>query len=144
MRSTVVALALLIAGCSSGSPIKVGSAYAVEPSGPNAAIYLDITNSGSSGDRLIRVMVDGYTTMIHETAISADGQASMKPVDGVDIAANSTLNLRPGGLHVMIMDAVGIVEDGSISATFEFETGSFTERIPVVSLDTYLDLLESQ
>ncbi len=140
-----VVIVLLGGACGSGGSITVTSAYATVPSGPNAAIYLDIENSGSTPDRLVDVAIDGYPAVLHETSISADGQATMSPVDGIDINEESGVAMRPGGVHIMILDASGLVDGDELSATFTFEHHDpVTEKIPVVELDAYLDLIESQ
>ncbi|MBT8250479.1 MAG: copper chaperone PCu(A)C [Acidimicrobiia bacterium] len=145
MKWCAAGLVLLVAACGSGNSLNVTSAYATEPSGPNAAVYLDITNKGGTPDRLVDVAIDGFTTMLHETSISADGQATMSQVMGIDISEKSSVALRPGGIHIMIMDAAGLVDGDELSATFTFEKHPpVTEMIPVVTLDAYLELIESQ
>jgi len=68
-----------------------------------AAGYLTMTNTGKTGDRLLSVSSPiAKRVEIHESTI-VDGVARMRPVDAVPVAPGSTVTLKPGGLHLMLM-----------------------------------------
>src|SRR5690606_23117379 len=71
---------------------------------------------------------------IHEMSMENDVM-KMRHVPGVDLAAGRTLDLKPGGYHVMLMDRKQPLKGGeSISITLVFEDAAnarFTQEIQV-------------
>lgn len=102
---------LMIAAC---SPASTASKIAVENvwgrSSPKVAeagaFYLSIKNTGAASDKLIGVKssVCG-TAELHETVAGSGGVMEMRPIAGqvIEIPANGTVDLKPGGMHVMCM-----------------------------------------
>jgi len=85
--------------------------------------YLDITNNGQMADRLVSVDVVGvHMTMIHEMA-TKDGVMTMRPLaGGLDIPAGTTVSLKPGSYHVMMMGLAKPFAVGEmVQATLHFE-----------------------
>lgn len=73
------------------------------PFGPSA-IYMTITNTGATADRLIAVQTDVANTVeIHETTLENDVMRMREMSDGLEIAAGAGVMLEPGGYHVMLM-----------------------------------------
>lgn len=70
----------------------------------NSAAYFRITNSGGTADRLLGAkMAAASRVEIHSMEID-DGVMRMRHIDdGLSIAAGESLNLVPGGLHIMLM-----------------------------------------
>ena len=66
--------------------------------------YLTINNMGEMNDRLVSINSEiAMRNEIHEMKMDGDVM-SMRPLtDGVEIEAGSTVNLKPGGIHLMIM-----------------------------------------
>ena len=125
-----VCIYLLLAACS-GPAIRVDQAWArpAAGSGPGAA-YLSIRNGGDQPDRLIGARSACCATIeIHRTQVS-DGRMSMLPVqDGIALEPGATLDLAPGGYHMMLF---GLREPLRIGmrfvVTLEFEQNG---EIPV-------------
>ena len=85
--------------------------------------YMEITNSGPSGDRLVAVEVGGiHMAAIHEM-VTVDGIMKMRPLpSGLEIKAGETIILKPGSFHVMMMGLSKPLLDGeTISGTLHFE-----------------------
>jgi len=86
--------------------------------GETSAVYMQISNIGEDA-----VTITGATTSvagiveIHETVIE-DDVASMEPVTAIVIDAGETVELRPGGMHIMLME---LTEDIEIEDTIELE-----------------------
>jgi len=79
-----------------------------EHGGSNSAAYLVINNDGREPDRLIRAETDfAHSTELHISE-NVDGVMTMRPVEAVDIPAGGTVELKPGGLHIML---VGLTQD---------------------------------
>jgi hypothetical protein len=72
---------------------------------------------------------------IHQTTVT-DGVAQMGEVEGgIEIPAGGVVELRPGGLHIMLMDLTGdLVEGKTIMVTLTFESGATVEiEVPVIT-----------
>ena len=103
----VAAVALALLGC--GSPdaapdvaVSNGWTREIPPGQTLAAIYLTIANKGAGGDRLTAVQSAQGDASLHTTS-SSDGVARMRPLDdGLEVAQGSTVELKPGGTHIML------------------------------------------
>lgn len=159
LAAVVLAIPLLAAcsGSGGGGGIEVADAWS-RPSpmvaGAGAA-YMTITNSGSEADALLGAASDvAMTVEVHETVemeapAATDGMGGMetpaatdgmgggmmgmRPVERVEIPAGGTVNLEPGGYHVMLIGLKGELEVGStieITLTFE-KAGEITVKAEV-------------
>lgn len=69
----------------------------------NSAIYMVIHNDGGVADRLVGAVVEvARTVELHQTKVEG-GMARMMPVPGIDVPAKGRTELKPGGLHVMLI-----------------------------------------
>jgi copper(I)-binding protein len=93
------------------------------PAAPVVGGYVSITNNGSEPDRL----VGGSSRLaerveVHVSSVE-DGVARMRPAaDGIEIAPGETVELKPGGTHIMFIEPSGLPEEGGkfpASLTFE-------------------------
>ena len=91
--------------------------------------YLMITNKGSAPDRLI----GGSATVagrleVHEMSV-VDGVMRMRPLkDGLEIAPGATVELKPGGYHIMMLDLKqGLTEGETVKGTLVFERAGTIE-----------------
>lgn len=63
-------------------------------------------------------------TELHEGYMNDDGTMGMRHVDGIALPAGETVELKPGGLHIMCMGKKVEFNEGSafaIDLTFENE-----------------------
>ncbi|MFN8597095.1 MAG: copper chaperone PCu(A)C [Anaerolineae bacterium] len=70
------------------------------------AFYLNIKNTGSEADKLVGAKSDACGTVeLHETVDKGGGMMEMQPIAGqtIEIKAGTTVELKPGGMHVMCM-----------------------------------------
>jgi copper(I)-binding protein len=86
-----------------------------------AAGYLTISNPGGQPDALIAAASPlAGSVELHETT-TMSGMAGMQPVSKIEIPAGATVELKPGGYHLMLMNpkplTVGATAD--IELTFE-------------------------
>ena len=142
MRRTLVvsvvmlaALALAACGGSGGATggITVSDAWArpspmMERAG---AAYLVIQNSGAAEDRLLSVESDiAKTIELHETQESG-GMLAMSPVPNIPVPANGRTELKPGGLHVMLIGLNRELKAGDkVQLTLNFEKAG---KVPVTA-----------
>ena len=108
---TIAALAgLCLASCSarhSGTPqISISGAWsrATVAGQSSAAAYFSVTNKGDGDDRLLSVSAPMGKAMLHSTTITEQGVMEMRPMKDLPVPAHSTVTLKPGGMHVMIMN----------------------------------------
>jgi copper(I)-binding protein len=132
--ASAVAAVLLLAASSvqaqraqtyaAGSLVIEGPWSRATPGGATiGAGYMRIVNRGSEPDRLV-----GGTTAIaarfdlHETT-TVDGVARMRPLEGgLVIPPGATVELKPGGLHAMLVDLKRPLKQGeTITGTLIFE-----------------------
>ncbi len=144
--------AVVLAGCSSGSEpttgttapvgadpaerIEVRDARIPEPANPDvAAVYATIVNSSQRADVLEAVATDaGGTAEIHQTTHD-EGMATMGAISRLEVPASSSVELAPGGHHVMILDPTEpLTEGGTVKVEFRFrDAGTVTVDAPVVA-----------
>lgn len=84
--------------------------------------YLTITNDGATADRLIAATAEvAERAEIHEMAVK-DGIMTMRPVSGgVEIPAGGSVQLSPGGFHLMLIGLKSPLKKGeSFKGTLTF------------------------
>jgi copper(I)-binding protein len=91
-------------------------------SAPVAVGFLRIVNEGREADRLIGgEFARAGRVEVHETT-EEGGVARMRRVNGLTIAPGASVELRPGGLHMMFMELTGGVSAGeAIAGALVFE-----------------------
>ncbi|MDB5648824.1 MAG: hypothetical protein JWL62_344 [Hyphomicrobiales bacterium] len=106
-------------------PIRIEKAWArATPGGSTiGGAYLKVTNTGAVADKL----VSGETGIsdrfeLHDMSMT-DGVMQMRPVaDGITLAPGQIVELRPGGLHVMLVGLKQPLKAGeNFSAVLKFE-----------------------
>lgn len=117
-------------GVTSGDLEIVHPAIPAPPAGArSAAGYLEIVNQGSAPDRLLGVETGGAKrAMLHTTDHADDGVARMVHLDAIEIPADGTVTLAPGGVHIMLMGLTGALSEGAVvPATLIFEKAGRVE-----------------
>ena len=107
MKRLSLAALLLLSSCGqSGSPnVQTANAWARETVAgqSSTAAYLTVTNDGTADDRLVGVSVpEPAKASIHATENSGGISRMREMSSGVAVPAGSTIELKPGGTHVMI------------------------------------------
>lgn len=85
--------------------------------------YMKIINAGKEPDRLVGgSFVRSGRFEVHEMSLEG-GIMKMRPLArGLEIAPGATVELRPGGFHVMFMDLKqGLKEGETVAGTLVFE-----------------------
>ena len=114
-------------------------ARATLPNQPVGGGFMTLTNTGDTDDRLVAASspVAGRVE-IHEMAMDGDVMRMRELADGLAIPAGETVELKPGGYHVMFMDLAGPLvagETAEITLTFE-QAGDVTLTMPIRARDT--------
>jgi copper(I)-binding protein len=112
-------------------------AKAMLPGQPVGGGYLTIANKGAAPDRLIAVTSPSAGMVeIHEMKL-VDDVMTMRAVEGgLEIPAGATVELKPGGAHLMFMMVTEpFKEGGEVPVTLEFEkAGKVDIKLAVVGL----------
>ncbi len=115
--------------------IMIENAFSREtlPNQPVAGAFMTVTNTNDAGDMLI----GGTSTVagrveIHEMAMQGDVMKMRALADGLKVQAGETVELKPGGYHVMMFDLNHALKEGeTIEITLKFaKAGDVT--VPVV------------
>lgn len=107
-------------------------ARATLPNAPVGGGFLTIANGGGADDRLLAVSTPAAARAeIHEMAMT-DGVMTMRPLpDGLPIPAGETVELKPGGYHLMFMELTDrLIEGQTLPVTLTFETAG-TVTVPL-------------
>lgn len=123
-------------------PVKIGdleitaaAVKAMTPGQPVGGGFLTIVNHGSQDDRLVSVSLsaDVRTVEMHEMAMNNDVMTMRKLTDGLPLPAGQTVEMKPGGLHMMIMGVKAPFKAGDmVHAVLDFEKAGKVEiDIPV-------------
>ena len=106
-------------------PLAIGHPWsrATPPGADVGAGYLTIANEGAEPDRLVAATAAGAGRVQVHTMTEDGGVMSMRALpDGLEIPAGTTVELAPGGTHLMLMDLAGPLKEGErIPATLRFE-----------------------
>lgn len=104
-------------------------ARATAPAQKVGAGYLTIRNEGAEGDRLLAARTPLVPMVeLHTHEIDAQGVARMRQIEAIDVPSGATVELAPGGLHLMFMGLVEPLRDGArFPVTLEFERAGAVE-----------------
>ncbi len=104
--------------------LKAPFARATLPNQPVAGGFLTISNMGSEDDVLI-----GFSSPVagrgevHEMKMDGDTMKMREMADGLVIPAGETVELKPGGYHLMLMGITEpLVEGEMVEGTLEFQS----------------------
>jgi uncharacterized protein YcnI/copper(I)-binding protein len=108
-------------------------ARAMLPGQPAGGGYMTITNKGQTADRLVSASSPSAGKVeIHNMEV-VDNVMVMRPVQGLEIPAGGTVELKSGGLHMMFTAVKELFkEGGSVPITLEFEkAGKVEVTLPI-------------
>jgi periplasmic copper chaperone A len=128
IRALLMTAALLSAAPALAHEARLGDLQIIHPAipmrpGQTAAGYMTIHNHGTAPDSLIAITSTvAARTELHESRVSADGIATMGPVAILEIPAGGTVEMQPGGLHIMFMGLeTPLAEGAMLPVTLSFE-----------------------
>lgn len=133
--------ALALAAGNGAIQIAKPQAAETPPGAKTGAVYFDAVNGGDA-DRLLSVeakdvagSIELHTTLMEGTLMK------MRKVEAVDLAGGKTTSLKPGGLHVMLIDLKKPLQAGqSFPLTLHLEkAGALHITVPVVKRESMMD-----
>lgn len=115
--------------------LKVEDAFilAAPPTVPTRAAYVSLTNEGDAPRVLTGVSADGFgMAHLHESRMEG-GVMTMSPLAQIEIAPGAKLEMKPGGIHLMLMQPEGTPKVGDwVDLTLSFANGeTLTIEVPV-------------
>jgi copper(I)-binding protein len=108
----------------SASGLEIGNPWArATPKGAKVgAGYLTITNKGTETERLIGGSAAVASRFEVHATVTENGVGQMRRVEALEIKPGETVELRPGGMHVMLMGLKQPLQAGqSVKGTLVFE-----------------------
>jgi copper(I)-binding protein len=133
---TTLAFSLNVLSSEMPAPFKVGElnieniwSRATPKTAKVGAGYLQIENTGTAPDRLIKIetTIAGHAS-IHEMTMTNGVMKMRRLAGGLLIPAGGTVVLKPGGNHIMFMKLGGpIQKDQPFEATLTFEKAGTVE-----------------
>lgn len=111
-------------------------ARATPPGASVGAAYVTLANRGGADDRLVSAATPAaQSVMVHES-VEEDGIAKMRPLEIVTVPVAGTLEMRPGGVHIMLMGLSAPLKQGeSFPLTLVFEkAGEMTVDVEITPI----------
>lgn len=136
MRKTLLIvwiLVLLLTACAPKNGVEVSQTWARPGlNGGTSAIYLTLQNNSASEDALLSAECEAaMQTELHESKMDASGTMQMMPQEKIILPANGKVELKPGGLHIMLMGLKNDLKPGDeVSVTLTFEKAA-TQKLSV-------------
>lgn len=92
---------------------------------PMRAGYMSLSNNGDKELTIVSVESETFSHIEIHASVDKDGMMSMQPIDAISIKTGETLHLRPGGIHLMMMNPLVVLSPGDeVTATLIFDDGS--------------------
>lgn len=137
MKSAIVAIAALLLAGTAQAEVSVTDAWVRETigAGKTSAGYARIVNTGAA-DRLLGVTTPAAGMADIHQSVEQGGMMRMLPVKSLEIPAKGEALLKPGGYHIMIMNAQKPFKVGDrLEFTFTFEhAGKITVPVKVAPI----------
>lgn len=81
-----------------------------------AAAYMNIQNNSNNDIRLIKASAKNIAgnVELHQSFVDEKGISRMVSIDHIDIPENTTVSMKPGGIHIMLLDLQKTLKTGDI------------------------------
>jgi len=132
-------MVFLLVGFSTGvlADVEVSKPFARATNGKNGAVFLTLMNHSTSSEKLIAARVAPEIAQRCElhTHIQEGNTYRMREVKTIDVPAQSDVEMKPGGLHVMVMGLKKPFVKGDIfDLSLTFDSGNTTQiKVPIKS-----------
>lgn len=104
MQRLLAAVILISIACSAQATLEIRDAWSPEaPPGRTMAGFMEIENTGQTPIVLVQGMSPQFGSIEIHDMVNDDGVMRMRKLDGLTIAPQQTVMLRPGSFHIMLM-----------------------------------------
>lgn len=111
-----------LAQTTSPQTIEIEHAWARASGGKTGVAYFTIINKGTIDDRMISASTPVAQKAEPHTTVDDHGIMKMRPVHGIVVKAGGRAELKPGGLHLMLIGLTAPLKEGqSFPLTLTFE-----------------------
>lgn len=120
------ALGIAVAGTQTPAVLEVTGAWVREPvpGRPMTAAYAVIENRGTKAVEIVGAAADAAGTVEMHEMVRAGDVMRMAPVKGITVPGGGKVELKPGGLHLMLFALKRPLKDGdAVALTFSTSDG---------------------
>ena len=98
------------------------------PTQPNTAAFMVLENTGERDLALVRAESEASRVVELHDHLMVDGMMRMREVERIALPAGARTELKPGGLHVMLIGLRAPLQEGEqVAITLVFDDGSQVE-----------------
>lgn len=126
----VAGAALSVAGLGSAhaDDIKIETAWARASVSRTGAAFVTVVNGGGVPDRLIGAASPVAADVMVHRSFEEDGTMKMQHVSALPIGAGQQIEMKPGGLHIMLVNLKQPLKKGDqFPLSLQFERGGTQE-----------------
>ena len=120
--------------------VTVGDPYAraVPPGQPNSGVFMTLRNASTQPRALVAAQSPAAKTVELHTHTNDGGVMRMRKIERIEIPAEGSVQLKPGGLHVMLIGLNGdLAPGGTVALELSFDDGSKAQvQAPVRTIET--------
>jgi copper(I)-binding protein len=131
LAAAALALATALAGAAGERTLQIRNpqARATAPSQPTGGGYFAIVNTGREADRLLGASAPTVADRVELHRMQMEGDVMrMREVGTIDVPAGKTVELQPGGLHLMLFGLKRpLVAGQAFPLTLRFEKAGAVE-----------------
>lgn len=100
-------------------------ARAVTAAQTNSAVFMQLKNNTNTNFKIVNAKSNVSSVVELHTHINDNGVMRMRRIPVIELPAQSTVDLKPGGLHIMLINLYEALAVGTIvELEIEFEDGS--------------------
>jgi periplasmic copper chaperone A len=109
-----VIIVLLLASCNPERPVQVRDVWARPGNaGGTTAVYMTIQNPDSEAEELLNASTDvAEFVELHMSMVGHGDMMTMEEQESIEIPGRATVELAPGGLHVMLINLLVELQPG--------------------------------
>ena len=95
------------------------------PNAPATGAFMVIKNAGDKDVKVVKADNPASKATELHTHLNENGVMKMRPVAAIDVKSKGEAVLKPGGLHVMLINLVAPMKEGDVvPITLTFDDGS--------------------
>jgi len=99
----LVSVVAVLSGCAGTSPAARDAFSYACAAGGDCGVFMTLTNSSSQGDTLVAAQTNvAARAELHTVAMAMEGGMKMQHIENIPVPASSSVELKPGSLHVML------------------------------------------